>query len=415
MKKCVFLTVPIFAASLMFGACKGLDPNAVTIMGRESDLSKTYMTRIFDRYKEVTGNNLNIISYEDSEFETSALKAFSKGNAPDILLHFHNSDLSRFDPNDFYDLSGEEWVSDLTESALEYSTNAEGTLLGLPFWESSVSGCYYNKTLIEGLGLNVPCTSQSNFNSLCAALKTAGRTPICWPANCAWMFQFALDPVFADDPELLERLNGNETSYSEIGAVTDAVEWIASAYSRGWFGSDSLDTGWNEISGKLNSGEAAMIFIWDTWFYTDFEEGRYTKDDFALMPVFMNTAPGGTYEGGNLNMMMVNKDSDKLEKTLEFLRFCATPEHYNEAFSGIPTVSVFKGQTTNIQSKMVTEAAESIRLRERVSTASTKIRGYSQDDMAEAIRRLFRGKTTAAECVREMEASRLRESAADRD
>ena len=47
----------------------------------------------------------------------------------------------------------------------------------------------------------------------------------------------------------------------------------------------------------MASGECVMINIWDTWFDTDLEkDGTYSKEDFALMPVFMNTEPSGTYE-----------------------------------------------------------------------------------------------------------------------
>lgn len=101
--------------------------------------------------------------------------------------------------------------------------------MGLPFWESSVSGCYYNKTLLDSLGLR-PATTQAEFDVLCQALADIGQTPICWPADgCTWMFRFGLDPVFADDPSLLEALNANETAYADISEVTDMVRWIGSA------------------------------------------------------------------------------------------------------------------------------------------------------------------------------------------
>ena len=79
-------------------------------------------------------------------------------------------------------------------------------------------------------------------------------------------------------------------------------------------------------------------------------------DDFGVMPVFMNTVENGTYEGGNVLMIMANKNSDKLDDVLEFMSFCASPEVYNAAFEGVPTVSIYKNQTTNIQTPMVVEA-----------------------------------------------------------
>lgn len=383
----------------------------LTIMGKKSDLEKSYMTSAFERYEKATGNHLDIVAYEDAEFETSAADKFAAGEAPDIFLHFHNADLHRFDiDGNFYDLNEESWVEDLTDGARAYCQDSEGRLLGLPFWENSVSGCYYNKTLLDSLGLKA-ATTQAEFDVLCQVLADIGYTPICWPADgCSWMVQFGLDPIFADDQELLRKLNSGEIGYSDIPQVSDMVQWLDSAAGSGWFGEDYLSTGWSDISPALGSGEAVMTFIWDTWFYTDFEEGNtYSVDDFALMPVFMNTADEGTYEGGNLNMMMVNKNSGHLEEALGFLSFCADAENYNAAFEGISTVNCFKGQNTNIQSRMVTEAAASVAEKERASTAASKILGYSADDMVAALNDMFRKKTDAAGCVRKMDEFRREE------
>ena len=381
----------------------------LSIMGRESDVNKSYMTAIFKRYEDATGNKLDIISYEDAKFEETAAHDFESGNAPDIFMHLHSTDLDRFDvENNFYYLNNEKWVSDLTDGALAYCKDKDGNLLGLPFWENSVSGCYYNKTLLNSLGLK-PASTQAEFDMLCRALADTGYTPICWPANgFAWMIQFGLDPIFADDPELLEKLNKNEIKYADIPQVTDMIQWISDAADKGWFGSDYLECGWDGISNAMASGEAVMTFIWDTWFYTDLaKDGTYSVDDFALMPAFLNTAEKGTYEGGNLNMMLVNKNSENRDAALDFLSFCAEPENYNVAFDGISTVKCFKGQTTNIQSPMVTDAERSINENERVSTAASRIIGYSGDDMVAVIDSLFRKKTDVAGCVKLMDDYRI--------
>ena len=405
----------ILAVMVCLTACGGgggQKHTTLSVMGRKSDMEKSYMTALFGHYESTTGNKLNLIKIEDADFETQAAKRFAAGNVPDVFLHFHNADLNRFDvAGNFCYLNDEAWADDLTDSARAYCEDRDGNLLGLPFWENSVSGCYYNKTILDSLGIK-PATTQAEFDVLCQVLSETGYTPICWPADgCTWMYQFGLDPVFADDPELLEKLNRNEISYSGIPQVESMAEWIGSAAEKGWFGSDYLRTGWSDISPDLGSGDAVMTFIWDTWFYTDFEQGqKYGIDDFAVMPVFMNTAEEGTYEGGNLNMMMINKNGQQLEAAKEFLAFCASPEHYNVACDGISTVSCFKGQTTNIQSEMVTDAQASIAEKERVSTAASRIVGYSADDVAAAYNSLLRGKTDAAGCVKMMDDARKEEA-----
>ncbi len=415
--KRLYLTICLLlAVTLLFGACGRADSDSdgvtLTILGKESDLNKPYLTRLFKLYQDSTGNRLKLLSYEDAEFETKAAQDVAEGRVPDILLHFHNADLNRYDvARDFCTLEDQAWSAGLTDSARAYCTDSAGHLLGLPFWESSVSGCYYNKTLLTQLGLRAAAT-QTEFDMLCQVLAESGYTPICWPADgCTWMPQFALDPVFADDPATLERLNGGEIGYGDIPAVAEMVRWVQSAAENGWFGDAYGSTGWNDIGPQLASGQAVCTFIWDTWFYTDFPEGTYTMDDFALMPAFMGTADEGTYEGGNLNMMMVCKAGSHVQEALDFLAFCATPESYNAAFDGISTVSCFQGQTTNIQSPMVTEAQASIQAHERVSTAASKIVGYNAEDVMAALNAMLRGETDVDGCVRQMDEARLGEIA----
>ncbi len=388
--------------------------DALIILGKKSDMEKTYMQRIFNAYKERTGNEIKIVEYEDKDYETKALSDFANNKAPDIFFHFHNADLARFDvENNFYYLDDESWVSDLTKSAKAYCTDENGRLLGLPFWESSVSGCYYNKTLLSEMGLDRAHT-QDEFDTLCRNIIESSNgniAPICWPGNgCSWMLQFGLDPIFADKPdgpELLSKLNKNEITYSDIPQFENMIGWLNSAAKNGWFGNDYLKVGWDEISSKLGSGEAVMTFIWDTWFDTDFKSGKYDKDDFAVMPIFLNTVSGGTYEGGNLNMMMVNKNSEKLESALEFLEFCATPDNYNMAFENISTVKCFEGMTTNKTSPIVENAADSISEKERVSTASTKIIAYSADEMCAILNDMFKGTLSVKECIARMDEDRI--------
>lgn len=66
-------------------------------------------------------------------------------------------------------------------------------------------------------------------------------------------------------------------------------------------------------------------------------------------------------------------------------------------------MSVFKGQTANIQSVMVTEALASIERLQRTSTANPKIIGYTQSETGSAIQELLLGNVDAAGCVKLMD------------
>ncbi len=382
----------------------------LTLMANANDAAKSYMTSIIEQYEVASGNEIELIPIEQDSFDSIAADRFASGDVPDIFQHFNNSSLNNYAVSEnFRYLNDQPWVSDLTKGALDYSVDGEGNLLGLPFWESSVSGCYYNRTILEELGL-APATSQEEFNALCDTLVEEGYIPLCWPAgDCDWMYQFALDPVFSGDGgEKLAKLNRNEIAYADVPEVRAMAEWLRMAASRGWFGDTFLTDGWSDISRMLGAGKAVMTMIWDTWFYTDFDESYgYTRDDFSVMPVFMGTCDAGTFEGGNLNMLMINKNGANVDAALEFLSFCATPENYNAAFADIATVSVFRGESANIQSAMVTENLDAINALQRTSTAEPKIVGYVQSDAGRAVRELLMGNVDPAGCVELMDEYRI--------
>ena len=107
-------------------------------------------------------------------------------------------------------------------------------------------------------------------------------------------------------------------------------------------------------------------------------------------------------------MLMVNKNGKHIDTCLDFLSFCATAENYNIAFDGISTVNCFKGQNTNIQSPMITDASESIAENLRPSTSASRISGYSSDDdVLAALDSLFRGKTDVEGCVELLDKYRI--------
>lgn len=385
------------------------DANTLTFFIKKSDIETVYVSRIINLYEEKTGNKIKPIAVKNVDFEKRSAEVYGSDVQPDLSFHYNDSFLNSLDiANHFYYLNDQPWVDELTAGTLENCLDSKGNVLGLPFWENSLSGCYYNKKILDELGLR-PASTQAGFDTLCKTLKALGYTPMYWACNdCNWIFQFGLDPIFADDPQLLEKLNKNEITYAEIPAVRDMISWLDNANKQGWFNADHEKAVWDDIAPAVENGDAVFLFVWDTWFDTNFrDDGKYKREDFAVMPVFMNTVETGTYEGGNMNMLMVNKNSEKLELALDFLNFCASPENYNVAFDGISTVNCFKNQTTNIQSKPVTDAAVSIEANRRASTAWLKIIGYRQNDVGDAVLKMFKGEVDVDGCLGLMDEYRI--------
>ncbi|MBQ9991132.1 MAG: carbohydrate ABC transporter substrate-binding protein [Lachnospiraceae bacterium] len=382
----------------------------LTLFCQADDLSKPYLQKMISLYEETTGNTINQQGLEVMNAEAIALDKFASGDVPDIYIDFGNTSLEKFEPEkNFVDWSDAPWVSDIEEAILPQATYQDW-IVGLPFWESSHSGCFYNKKIFEQLDLQVPKT-QAEFDAVCDTLVENGIQPIYLAAANSWpiFYQFALDPVLEEHPEYIDRLNAGEMTYADIPEFWDMCEWFRTAAEKGYFGDIFSTDTWDYSSEVLGTGEAAMMFVWDTWFSTDYADrpSYYSAADFGIMPVFMGTCDEGTYEGGNVNLIMANKNSEHVETAMEFINFVADPDNYNQAFSGISTGSVFKGQTTNVLSSQYQENQESVDSLIRASHAQTGIVGFDQVAGGEALTRLMLGEITVEECIAIMDQNRI--------
>lgn len=382
----------------------------LTLYCNADDMAKPYMQKIISLWEEESGNKIDQQGLDTDNAETIALTKFTTGDIPDLYVHFGNSNLKNFNPEEnFVDWTDAEWVSDIQDSVLPQATYND-KIIGLPFWEASNSGCFYNKKIFDELGISQPKT-QEEFDKVCDKLLENDIQPIYLAAADSWpiLYQFALDPVLEEHPEYIEQLNAGELTYAEIPEFTSMCEWFLSAAEKGYFGKNFASDTWDYCSEVLGTGEAAMLFCWDTWFDTDYdsESYEYAGEDFGIMPVFMGTCEEGTYEGGNVNLMMANKNGDHVEEAKDFINFMSVPENYNQAFDGISTAAVFKGQTTNVNSTQYEENKDSVDQLIRASSAQPKIVGYNQGEGGKALLQLMSGDITVEECIKLIDDDRI--------
>ena len=156
MKKQAILMAGLLAATTVIGTTVPAQAEGnvtLTLYGNADDLAKPYIQKIISMWEESSGNTIDIQGLDTNNAETIALTKFTTGDIPDLYIHFGNSNLNNFNPLDnFVDWSDAEWVSDIQDSILPQATY-DGSVIGLPFWEASNSGCFYNKRIFEELEL----------------------------------------------------------------------------------------------------------------------------------------------------------------------------------------------------------------------------------------------------------------------
>lgn len=144
------MTVSVFGSVATVSAADGV---TLTLYGNADDLAKPYMQKIISLWEESSGNKIDQQGLDTDNAETIALTKFTTGDIPDLYIHFGNSNLKNFNPEEnFVDWSDADWVSDIQDSVLPQATYND-KVIGLPFWEASNSGCFYNTKIFEELGI----------------------------------------------------------------------------------------------------------------------------------------------------------------------------------------------------------------------------------------------------------------------
>ena len=380
----------------------------LVLWGNRDDVKRPYLLKAFDRYREKTGNTVRIESFSHRELAKRLAVAFSGGEGveqPDLILSFGGVNIEPLDPDaHFYDFTSAPWVDDLTDTAIN-QTIFNGKVIGLPYWEASVSGILYDKDLFRQYGIAVPRT-QRDFLDTCEKLSRLGVTPLYLPfaEPTMLLYQFPMDSILRDQ-RVLAALNENRLNYAELPGMGDIVDWYRTMAERGYFGSDYMKNGWDGMDPAMRGGRYAMMICWDTWLYTDFT-GDPSR--FGIMPAFMGVPEQGAFEGPNLALLIANRHSPQLDAAVDLVTFMADPYNYNVTLAGIYTAPVFKNQIGSVSTPQYLEKQQEIEQIYCDSTAWTRVRGFSQADATFIQRHMLDPEYDAEACLRDMDASRIR-------
>lgn len=231
----------------------------------------------------------------------------------------------------YRDLSDQPFVDRFTSTLMD-SLLFEGRHFQMPLGVTYYNGVYYNKSIFEQYGLNVP-TTWSEFLEVAETLQSNGVTPLGlggrdgWPAG---LLQLAAVhgafPTQADKLSLSEGLWTGEIALDDPVNV-DILEKVETLY--GLAQPNFAGVGYETIPAGFAAGDFAMT-IDGTWNQTTIDIAVGDAFEYGYFPLPANEDPAltGSLAGKVELRLLVPSNAPNPEAALAWLDFVSTPENY---------------------------------------------------------------------------------------
>ncbi len=300
---------------------------AVTAFNEQSDTVQVEMTGVpGDNYNERVVTSLNSQTAPDCFYSEEA--TFGELESSGMLL-----DLTEFLEDENSTLK----TGDIPESILK-NFMYEDNIYGVPV-DCNPMVIYYNKDLIESLGLETPQelydAGEWNFaamQELAEALRDAG--------NVGFVYENYWAPIYSiisSDPDSLYS-EDMTTAYFDSERVTEGLTWL----------NDNIQSDAFTYAGTLESGESAdTLFVSGQagllyagrWFVADFTDLSFTYD---VVPFPYYETPDQVISAMPSSPMVINKNTENPEAVWEFISFYCGEEGQRIRMEGqgnaVPTI-----------------------------------------------------------------------------
>ena len=270
----------------------------------EDDFQTMILPKLIkEKFPNIT---LEVTELPDDQYYTALKTKLASGECPDIIMvqpkyAGTNSVISLAQAGYLLDLSDLACL-DLAGDAAKQSFTYDGKVYGIS-QGAAMLGAFYNKDMFEANSLEVP-TTWDEFLNCCETLQQAGIQPIVMGDKDAYVMQFGLyqiaaNEIYPNNPTYDDELRTGETHFTDEGTWDMVLEMYYELYEKGYINTSSLGLGASQAMQMFVDSEAAMTF--DGSFNlqcinaagaVDFERGYFpipaeNGDTYAAM------APGG--------------------------------------------------------------------------------------------------------------------------
>jgi raffinose/stachyose/melibiose transport system substrate-binding protein len=318
------------------------------------------------------------VHQQNDNYKQQLVVAMSSGQAPDMYIHWGGGPMAEYYNsgfvNDITDLFNTYDHPDFIDAAVAQSTY-DGKILAIPF--GGLSGCdiFYNKTIFEEVGVEVP-TTIDELEEVCDKLLEAGYVPFSlangskWTGSMYYMYLVARHSG-NDEFDAAYTQEGSFTSEAFIWAGEKIQEWVEKGYFNDGFNSLVTDNG--EDRALLYDNTCAMMLhgSWQTrsiaadsqeWYDANLGVFRFPEDSEAAANGVPQDVEIGTAIGNGFSFNCWNEDGTVDEDKLEACYVLATQYYNDDTYnaeqmenSTIPSIKGFEDQIEDVNMQTVAE------------------------------------------------------------
>lgn len=276
------------------------------------------------------------INVTASFYDTDGLKdackvAASSDTLPSMWFNWGGSLGSFYAENGkTYDLTeyAEEnnWSEKFTSAALDLCTLSD-QLCGYPTSYNAI-GIYYNKSIFEECGIEVP-TTFDEFEAACATLKENGYTPMCAAGLNGWHVMRWIELLVEHyaGSELHDKMNTFEESWDNeavVQAFTKYKEWV----DAGYFPDGFLTADPNDTVMPFGSGECAMD-IQGQWYDGTLIQNGLSASDYGAF-AFPSGETNRVSAFAEMTQFNANLTDEELDACVKFMDYYYNDENVDE-------------------------------------------------------------------------------------
>lgn len=293
-------------------------------MAEYPDVEVVFSTVSNDNYpatrsSRLTAGNVDIFSSSDMR----TVPDYAADSTPEEVL------LAR--AGGLVDLSGQPFLDNYTPTVVE-AQSVDGAVFSVPTGLSYSTGVYYNATLFDSLGLEVP-TTWSQLQSVVADLEADGSAAFGiggrdgWPAGLPMLGAVgSLFPTDDDKHALAAGLWANEIALDERDQmqVLEQTQWLFEHTQANFAGA-----GYDDIPAQFASQAVAMVpdGTWNSPTILDAVDGQFEVGYFPFPG--SEDAADNAYLNGKIELMLsVPESAPNKEAALAWLEFFSQPATY---------------------------------------------------------------------------------------